>query len=212
MVSEERPDRQEEGQELVPTDSQDVPSVEVGEPTAPQGFSEEEQEELRKRAKELVLELSNAEGAKERELIDNVANVGTQAQKSSGAELDLLRQRVRDMFSQEGAGNEIAASLVDLRMTLNEINPAEVSKPSRLRSVPSGLRNADKNLKNSMRLINVNGYVPTTAQYSAYFNSSTDVRCCSRINEEFLVNNSLDKAEIALYVLITIMMIYNIIK
>ena len=72
MVSEEQPDRNEEGQELVPVDSQGIVPVEVGEPMVPQGFSEEEQEELRKRAAELVRELSVAEGAKERELIDNV--------------------------------------------------------------------------------------------------------------------------------------------
>ena len=80
MVSEERPDRQEEEQELVPVDSKEVVPVEVGEPTVPQGISEEEREELGKRAQELVRELSNAEGAKERELIDDVANVGIQAQ------------------------------------------------------------------------------------------------------------------------------------
>ena len=62
MVSEEHPDRQEEGQELVPVDSQDIVPVEVGEPTAPQGISEEEREELGKRAVELVRELSDAEG------------------------------------------------------------------------------------------------------------------------------------------------------
>ena len=137
MVSEEHPDRQEEGQELVPVDSQDIVPVEVGEPTAPQGISEEEREELGKRAVELVRELSDAEGAKERDLIDDVANVGIQAQRGSATELDLLRLRVRDMLSQEGTGNELARALVDLRMTLNEISPNELSKPGRLGSVVS---------------------------------------------------------------------------
>ena len=91
MVSEERPDRQEEGQELAPVDSQEVVAVEVGEPTVPQGISEEEREELGKRAQELVRELSNAEGAKERELIKRL-------RKDSK-----LKRKVKSAFKQNKA-------------------------------------------------------------------------------------------------------------
>ncbi len=137
MVSEQRPDELEEEQELIPSSTKSMTPVDAVEPTAPQGMSEDERNELRERAKALVGELSSVEGAKEMELIDSVTSVGIQAQRSSRPELDLLRVRVGEMLSQEGTGSDIAGSLVDLRMTLKEINPNELNNPSRLRSLTS---------------------------------------------------------------------------
>ena len=65
-----------------------------------------------------------------------MTNVGIQAQRNSGSELDLLRVRVRDMLAQEGTGSDIVGNLVDLRMTLDQINPDELSKPGRMSIVP----------------------------------------------------------------------------
>ena len=55
-------------------------------------------------------------------------------QRSNGSQLELLRVRVGDMLSQGGSGGEITGSLVDLRMTLNDINPNELSRPCILRT------------------------------------------------------------------------------
>ena len=135
MVSEQQSDELEEEQELIPSSTKSMAPVDTVEPKAPQGMSDEERNELRRRAKELIGELSSVEGAKEMELIDSVTSVGIQAQRSSRPELDLLRVRVGDMLSQEGTGSDIAGNLVDLRMTLNEINPNELNNPSLLRSL-----------------------------------------------------------------------------
>ena len=48
-----------------------------------------------------------------------------QAQRGAGRELNLLRTRVGEMLSQEGASNEIATDLMDLRMALNQITPTK---------------------------------------------------------------------------------------
>ena len=133
MTTKNRPDPQDE---TIASDSREIAPVEIVEPTPPQGMSAGERQALARRAEELVGELSGADGAEEMELIDNVTNVGIQAQRTSGAELDLLRVRVRDMLSQEGAGSDIVANLVDLRMTLDQINLDQLSKPGRLSIVP----------------------------------------------------------------------------
>ena len=135
MNLEHQPDGLEEGQELVGLVSQVVANVEPVEPEAPQGMSEEERIALRRRAEELVGELSGADGSEEMELIDSVTNVGIQAQRIGGSELDLLRVRVGEMLSQGGAGSDITSGLVDLRLALNEINPDELGKPGPLRKV-----------------------------------------------------------------------------
>ena len=73
------------------------------------------------------------------ELIDSIATVGTQAQRHSGSQLDLLRVRVGEMLSQDGSGSEITGILVDLRMTLNEIDPNQMGRPGTLRNLTSAL-------------------------------------------------------------------------
>ena len=129
MDLEQEPDGHEEGQELVGQISQETAHVDLVVPEAPDGMSEEERVALRGRAEELVEELSGAVGSEEMELIDSVTNVGIQAQRTGGSELDLLRVRVGEMLSQGGAGGDITSGLVDLRLTLNEINPDELAKP-----------------------------------------------------------------------------------
>ena len=56
---------------------------------------------------------------------------------NGGAELDLLRKRVGEMLSEGGTGNEIAKNLVNLRITLGQINPDELTKPGTVRRVLS---------------------------------------------------------------------------
>ncbi len=126
MVTEERPNEQEENMALDPTSSQELAPVVIKEPLAPQGVSEEEMKALRSRATELVNDLGTATGSKELEMTDTIGNLGIQAQRAAGTELDLLRIRVGDMLTQEGPSAQISKDLIDLRGALNQINPHEM--------------------------------------------------------------------------------------
>ena len=83
MVLDDRIEEPKEGQESVPSEVEHNLPVVVGEPNTPRGLPEPERKELQKRAEELAVELSAAEGSKEMELIDSIATVGTQAQRFS---------------------------------------------------------------------------------------------------------------------------------
>ncbi len=133
MVDQEITDANDEGQDLYPPGiHQRIPSKFI-EPLAPRDMSDDEGETLRKRAEKLVELLAGATGSNEMELMDNVSHVGTQAQRSSAAELDLLRRRVGDLLTEKEADKEISGNLVDLRITLGQINPDQLSKPGTLR-------------------------------------------------------------------------------
>ena len=54
-------------------------------------MSDDEKETLQKRAADLVEQLAGASGSAEMDLMDNVTHVGTQVQRNSAGELDLLR-------------------------------------------------------------------------------------------------------------------------
>ena len=83
----------------------------------------------------MVGELGDASGSRELELSDSISILGVQAQRTAGHELDLLRSRVGAMLTQEGAGQEISKDLVDLRLTLNQINPHEVQQAMGVRGL-----------------------------------------------------------------------------
>ena len=134
MVTEERPEGQEEENIASnPTGTQELAPVEVKDPVAPKGLDEHETEELKTRALALVQELGEASGSRELELSDSVTNLGIQAQRGAGTEMELLRARVGDMMTQEGPGGEIANDLADLRISLNQINPHELREASGMR-------------------------------------------------------------------------------
>ena len=128
MVTEERPDEQEENTVLDPPGSQELAPVVIKEPTAPKGVGEEEVRTLKARATELVNDLGSATGSKELEMTDTIGNLGIQTQRTAGTELDLLRTRVGDMLTQEGPSTQISKDLIDLRGALNQINPHEMSQ------------------------------------------------------------------------------------
>ena len=129
MVLEQDPDRKEEDQQLIPSDSLEITPAEIEEPTPPRGLSEEECDEIRKRTEVLVSELAESAGSREMELLDSATHVGVQAQRNSATKLDLLRVRVGTMLNEEGTSNEIANGMRDLRVTLNEINPQQMTNP-----------------------------------------------------------------------------------
>jgi uncharacterized protein YaaN involved in tellurite resistance len=135
MVTEERPEEQIEGVEATPSEPQGLAPVEVKEPVIPKGMTDEQTQHLKNQALALVTELGQASGGRELELSDNITNLGIQAQRTAGGELDLLRTRIGDMLGQEGPGGNIANDLVELRGALDQINPHELKEPSGLRKV-----------------------------------------------------------------------------
>ena len=135
MVTEERPEEQIEGVEATPSEPQGLAPVEVKEPVIPKGMTDGQTQDLKNQALALVTELGQASGGRELELSDNITNLGIQAQRTAGGELDLLRTRIGDMLGQEGPGGNIANDLVELRGALDQINPHELKEPSGLRKV-----------------------------------------------------------------------------
>jgi uncharacterized protein YaaN involved in tellurite resistance len=83
---------------------------------------------LQARAAEIVKELEDASGSKELELLDSLTGVGIQAQRAAASDLELLRARVGEMLTDEGASSRVTKDLVDLRQALNQINPTDVSR------------------------------------------------------------------------------------
>jgi uncharacterized protein YaaN involved in tellurite resistance len=95
----------------------------IGGPKPPKGMSEEEAQKVRSQAVVLVKQLSEVSGSKELEILDNMANMGVQAQRNAAGYLDLLKARVGTYLSDAGPSREIANSLRDLRITLDQIDP-----------------------------------------------------------------------------------------
>ncbi len=135
MVTEERPDEQDDATSVTSEGPQGLVPVDVGEPKPPQGLEDAEAQQLKSRAAELVTQLEEASGSGELEVIDNITHVGTQAQRAAGGQLDLLRTRVGDMATQEGTSGSLAQGLADLRLELNKINPHELERPGMLRGI-----------------------------------------------------------------------------
>ena len=131
MATKERPEQEEDA--LVPAGRQELAPEETEEPAAPKGISEEEAQELKGRASELVNELEEASGSRELELVDGISNMGLQAQRGAGAELELLRGRVGEMMTSEGPGGGITNDLAELRLALNQINPHELGREGVIR-------------------------------------------------------------------------------
>jgi uncharacterized protein YaaN involved in tellurite resistance len=109
--------------------------VELNEPSPPGALAPDEASSLQEQAKAIAAELEQTRGSKVLALVDSVSTLGAQEQREAGTELALLRGRVGDMMAREGAGSEIARDLVDLRVTLLQIDPNELSKPGLIRRV-----------------------------------------------------------------------------
>ena len=128
MTTDNTQEEMDEATELIQVGDRLVVSPKGIEPKAPQGLSEEEDQEINDRALALVDELVEASGSREMELADSLTSIGIQSQRKAGAELDLLKGRMGEMLSGNGPGSQIAKELVELRLTLDQINPHEVGK------------------------------------------------------------------------------------
>ena len=129
MVKEERAGQEEKQSAMASSEVSTMVPVTPEEPTAPKGISDDEAQKVRSQAIELVTQLSDATGSEELELLDGAADVGIQVQRSAAGQLDLLKTRMSTFLNEDGTSKDIAEGLRDLRLTLNEINPHELTQP-----------------------------------------------------------------------------------
>jgi len=99
-------------------------------PLANSGLSNDETEQLTTEARRLAQQLENAHGSKEMELIDSFSGLGLAAQRQAAADLNLLKARVGDTLARQDPTGQVTTDLIDLRVALEEIVPAELSHPS----------------------------------------------------------------------------------
>jgi uncharacterized protein YaaN involved in tellurite resistance len=121
----------------------------------PDGVDEQEADEIRRKAVQVVAQLREATGAKELEVIDAITAVGMQSQRQAGRDLDLLRVRVGDMMGREGSttSDRIARDLTELRVVLNRIDPQRARDDSLVRRAIGALPfGRDQMLKGLERL------------------------------------------------------------
>ncbi len=105
-----------------PLESNKAPLRAVEEPL-PQGVSEAEAQKVRAEAQVLATRLGEASGSQEMEVLDSLTNMGVEAQRSAAGYLDLLKGRVSTFLNEGGPSREIADSMRDLRIALDEIDP-----------------------------------------------------------------------------------------
>ena len=94
----------------------------------PKALSDDEARRIQIEAEEIVAQLGDAFGSREMELLDALTNVGSQAQRNAGDQLELLRSRIGTFLNAGGPSKEIADGLRDLRIALDEINPQEIAQ------------------------------------------------------------------------------------
>ena len=128
MAIGEQPKDISKSKALIPAEPPGISPADVREPTPPQGLSEEELQQLKERALALVDQLVESSGSREMELADSITSLGIQSQRRAGTELDLLKGRMGELLSQDGPGGQISRELVDLRVTLEQINPHQAGK------------------------------------------------------------------------------------
>ena len=100
---------------------------EITEVKAPKAMTEDEVRNVQIEAEEIVARLEDASGGEGLELLDNIANVGIQAERKAAGQLNLLRSRVGSFLNEGGTSKEIADGLRDLRANLDKINPQELT-------------------------------------------------------------------------------------
>ncbi len=100
-------------------------------PKPPRGVSAESVAEIEKRAAELAGEVST--NPEDRKLARRLSALGVQDQQKAAKEIGLLKTRVGSMLNDiEGSGGEIPKNLIELRHTMDEINPQVLGQPSGL--------------------------------------------------------------------------------
>ena len=98
-------------------------------PTVPRALEVVERDEIEAQARALIEQVSAA--PEDRALGRQLAAIGSDAQQRTGTEMELLQTRVGTLLKDlDGPGARIPEGLVDLRKTMDSINPhALLSKP-----------------------------------------------------------------------------------
>ena len=109
---------------VVPAEPASTPA-----PTPPARLSEDARAAVEADARELASNvLSNPS---DRELGRRVSAIGTDAQRRSGVATDLLKTRVGTLLADlDGEGARIPKGLIELRQTMDKINPTSVARDS----------------------------------------------------------------------------------
>jgi uncharacterized protein YaaN involved in tellurite resistance len=97
--------------------------IQAGEPRPPDGMSNDEAQKTRNEAAALIQHLSAVSGSKELEILDKMSNMGIQTQRNAAGYLDLLKGRVSTFLNDGGPSRQIADSMRELRISLDQINP-----------------------------------------------------------------------------------------
>ncbi len=111
------------------SDSASVPATSPLDAKPPAGLDAQGQAQLAEKADQLALAVIADPG--DRKLGRQVGAMGVREQQRASKEIGLLKTRVGTMLSQlDGEGAEIPRTLVQLRHTMDEINPQVLGQPS----------------------------------------------------------------------------------
>jgi len=136
------------GDTTQPTETAEVVPAAPAEvtPVKPRGVSDEDAERLNAVATELAGQIVAEPG--DRKLGRRVSAMGVKEQQKASKEMSLLKTRVGTMLNQiDGPGAAIPKSLIDLRHTMDEINPAVLGQPTGLSKLLGRVPVAGKVLK-----------------------------------------------------------------
>ena len=98
-------------------------------PVKPKGLGSEDETRLQETALQLAGEVHKDAG--NRQVARRLSALGVREQQKASKEIGLLKMRVGTMLGQlEGEGAEIPKTLIELRHTMDEINPNVLSQPS----------------------------------------------------------------------------------
>ena len=98
-------------------------------PVKPKGLRSEDETRLQETALQLAGEVHKDAG--NRQVARRLSALGVREQQKASKEIGLLKMRVGTMLGQlEGEGAEIPKTLIELRHTMDEINPNVLSQPS----------------------------------------------------------------------------------
>ena len=98
-------------------------------PVKPKGLESEDEARLQETALQLAGEVHQDAG--NRQVARRLSALGVREQQKASKEIGLLKTRVGTMLGQlEGEGAEIPRTLIELRHTMDEINPNVLSQPT----------------------------------------------------------------------------------
>ena len=130
MTTPKVPDQLEADTAIIPAANAEIVAGDREGPVAPAALSPDEVADLTARAAELVNRLGETGGSKELQLIDSMAGLGVQAQRRAASEVDLLRGRLKDIFTRDGPSAELWTALIEMRTALKQIDPHQLSRPT----------------------------------------------------------------------------------